>query len=258
MEVFSKPALPMNSVCIDAAASSAPSAGTAAALAHALRGASPGEIISRAVKSVPIGRLAVVSSFGTESAVLLKFVADVDRSLPVLFLDTGWLFKETLAYRDRLSAHLALTDVRTLIPSPSALMLNDPKRDLCLRDHDACCAIRKVAPLAAELACFDAWINGRKRYQGGERSELPAVELDGPRLKFNPLAQLTRAEIDAVFEAARLPRHPLEARGFASVGCIPCTSRTSGQSGRDGRWSGVAKTECGIHARTLHGLTRGA
>ena len=228
-----------------------PLAETVAALSHELREAAPAEIISRALRLVRPGRLAVVSSFGTESAVLLKFVADVDRSLPVLFLDTGWLFKETLAYRDRLVAHLGLTDVRTLIPSPSALVMNDPRRDLCLRDHDACCAIRKVAPLAAELASFDGWINGRKRYQGGERGGLPAVEADGGRLKFNPLARLSRADIDAVFEDAGLPRHPLEALGFASVGCVPCTSRTNAQTGRDGRWSGAGKTECGIHTRAL-------
>jgi len=226
-------------------------AALAAALSDELKGASPVAVISRARQSVETGRLAVVSSFGTESAVLLKLVADVDRSLPVLFLDTGWLFKETLAYRDRLIAHLGLTDVRTLTPSASAIVMKDARGDLCLRDHDACCAIRKVEPLAAELALFDGWINGRKRFQGSERGELAAVETDGHRLKFNPLARLTRAEVDAVFASARLPRHPLEALGYASVGCVPCTSRASGQTGRDGRWSGLGKTECGIHTRAL-------
>src|SRR5262249_11269402 len=191
----------MPSAFVRTAEPAPPLAETAAALSHDLREASPAEIISLALRSVCAGRLAVVSSFGTESAVLLKFVADVDRSLPVLFLDTGWLFKETLAYRDLLVAHLGLTDVRTLIPSPSALVMKDPRRHLCLRGHDACFAIRKVAPLAAELASFDGWINGRKRYQGGERGRLPTVEADGLRLKFNPLAHLSRAEIDAVFES---------------------------------------------------------
>src|SRR5204862_4466198 len=163
----------------------------------------------------------------------------------------GWLFKETLVYRDRLVAHLGLTDVRPLTPSPSALAMKDPQRDLCLRDHDACCAIRKLAPLAAELASFDGWINGRKRYQGSERSTLAAVEMDGHRLKFNPIARLNRNDIDGVFETAGLPRHPLEGLGFASIGCVPCTSRTNGQIGRGGRWSGVGKTECGIHTRAL-------
>jgi phosphoadenosine phosphosulfate reductase len=220
-------------------------------LAEQLAQASPHRIIEVAANILP-GRLAVVSSFGTESAVLLKFVAEVDRSLPILFLDTLWLFKETLAYRDRLVAHLRLTDVRTVTPSPSALALKDPKRDLCFSDRDACCNIRKVAPLSQGLEAFDGWISGRKRHHGGERADLATVETDGRRLKFNPLAHLTLAELNAIFEMTGLPRHTLEAVGFTSVGCIPCTSRSAlGAAVRDGRWSGLAKTECGIHTGRL-------
>jgi phosphoadenosine phosphosulfate reductase len=223
----------------------------AAAFAKRLAEASPGAIIEAANRALP-GRLAVVSSFGTESAVLLKFVADVDRTLPVLFLDTEWLFKETLAYRDALIDRLNLTDVRTIAPSPSALALRDPKRDLCFRDREACCAIRKVAPLVQELVPFDGWVSGRKRIHGGERAHLPVVEVDGERLKFNPLARLSRAEIDSVFATADLPRHPLQALGFTSVGCVPCTGRpTPGGDLRDGRWGGLIKTECGIHTGPL-------
>ncbi len=213
----------------------ATSAPHVAAFIDRLAEATPHQIIEAAATSMP-GRLAVVSSFGTESVVLLKFVADVDRSLPVLFLDTLWLFKEIPAYRDALAAHLGLTDVRTITPSPSELAQRDPKRDLCFHDRDACCGLRKIAPLARELAAFDGWISGRKRYHGGERSDLAVVETDGPRLKFNPLARLTRTELDAAFAAARLPRHPLEALGFTSIGCIPCTARAAtGTSVRDGR-----------------------
>jgi len=218
--------------------------------ARRLAEAGPRQIIETAASAMP-GRLAVVSSFGTESAVLLKFVADVDRSLPVLFLDTQWLFKQTLAYRDRLVDHLGLSNVRTVTPSPSALAVQDPKRDLCFTDRDACCDLRKVAPLAKELEAFDGWISGRKRYQGGQRADLAVVEADGRRLKFNPLAHFTRAEINVLFGAAKLPRHPLELTGFNSVGCIPCTSRSKDGSSRDGRWSGLGKTECGIHAGAL-------
>jgi len=218
--------------------------------------ASPRKIIEAALQAMP-DRLAVVCSFGTESAVLLNFVADIDPSLPVLFLDTQWLFKETLAYRDRLVGRLKLTDVRTVTPSPSALALRDPKRELCFHDRDACCGIRKVAPLAAELEAFDGWISGRKRYHGGERAALAVVEADGPRLKFNPLARLTRAELDAAFAAADLPRHPLEQLGFSSVGCVPCTARPAPGAGvRDGRWGGLTKTECGIHSAALSAPTR--
>lgn len=222
----------------------------ASRLAKKLAHARPNRIIEVATNTFP-GRLAVVSSFGIESAVLLKFVAEVDRSLPILFLDTLWLFKETLAYRDRLVDHLGLTDVRTITPSPSALTLHDPKRDLCFTDRDACCNLRKVIPLAKELEAFEGWISGRKRYHGGERANIATVETDGRRLKFNPLAYITPPELKAIFGTTGLPRHTLEDLDFTSVGCVPCTSRSaSGAPGRDGRWSGLAKTECGIHTST--------
>lgn len=222
------------------------------ALNRALDAASPAEIIDAAVHSVPRGRLAVVSSFGTESAVLLKHVADVDRSLPVLFLDTGWLFPETLAYRDTLIERLRLTNVRTIAPDNGAVARHDPDGDLWSRDPDACCNLRKVAPLAAEMSAFDAWINGRKRFHGGERARLPLVEVEGSRLKFNPLANASPAELAAVFDQGALPRHPLERHGFTSVGCMPCTSaRAPGEDVRAGRWRGRGKTECGIHGAAL-------
>jgi phosphoadenosine phosphosulfate reductase len=216
-------------------------------LSRSLADAQPADIVAAALRRLGRGRVAAVSSFGTESAALLKIVADVDRSIPVLFVDTGWLFEETLAYRDTVVAHLGLTDVRTIGPAPAALR-RDPGRDLWHRDPDACCALRKVAPLRRALEGFDGWINGRKRYQGGARAQLSPVEADGLRLKFNPLARATRDEIDAIFRTAGLPRHPLEARGFASVGCMPCTSRAEpGETLRAGRWRGRDKTECGIH-----------
>jgi phosphoadenosine phosphosulfate reductase len=221
-----------------------------AALDRLLAHATPAEIISEAVRAVPKGRLAVVSSFGTESAALLKFVADVDRSLPVIFLDTGWLFEETLAYRDTLVAQFGLTDVRVFAPSPTALARQDPQRELWLSDPDLCCRLRKVVPLAEALQPFDAWINGRKRFHGQERAQLSIVEPDGARLKFNPLATTPKGALDELYRTLDLPRHPLTASGFASVGCMPCTSRTRpGESVRAGRWRGLGKTECGIHVQ---------
>jgi phosphoadenosine phosphosulfate reductase len=220
----------------------------AAELDRALRDASPSDIIAAALRIVGRDKLAVVSSFGTESAALLKVMADVDPSIPVVFLDTGWLFEETLAYRDTLIATLGLRDVRSIKPLDETLSREDPDRDLWFSDPDACCRIRKVEPLARALKPFAGWINGRKRFQGGARAEIPVVEEDGARLKFNPFANVSRQDIEAIYASAKLPQHPLVASGFLSVGCMPCTSRTAdGEDLRAGRWRGRSKTECGIH-----------
>jgi phosphoadenosine phosphosulfate reductase len=217
-------------------------------LDRALRDAPPADIIAAALRAVGRERLTVVSSFGTESAALLKVMADVDPAIPVIFLDTGWLFEETLVYRDTLIAMLGLRDVRSIKPLEKTLDSTDPERDLWFSDPDACCRIRKVEPLARALAPFDAWINGRKRFQGGTRAAIAVVEEDGVRLKFNPFANVSREDIAAIYAAAKLPPHPLAAFGYLSVGCMPCTSRTSpDEDARAGRWRGRAKTECGIH-----------
>jgi phosphoadenosine phosphosulfate reductase len=217
-------------------------------LDRALRDASPAEVITAALNAVGREHLAVVSSFGIESAALLKVMADVDPAIPVVFLDTGWLFEETLAYRDTLIATLGLRDVRSIKPLEETLSREDGNRELWFTDPDACCRIRKVEPLARALAPFAAWINGRKRFQGGLRADIPVVEDDGARLKFNPFANVSREAIEAIYTGAKLPPHPLAASGYLSVGCMPCTSRTSpDEDARAGRWRGRAKTECGIH-----------
>lgn len=221
---------------------------SAQTLVHALRDASPALVIETALKTVGREQLALVSSFGTESAALLKVMADVDPAIPVIFLDTGWLFEETLAYRDTLIAALGLRDVRSIKPLEEVLSRKDPDRELWFSDPDACCRIRKVEPLARALKPFAAWINGRKRFQGGARAEIPVVEDDGAKLKFNPFANVSREEIEAIYKLAKLPPHPLIASGYLSVGCMPCSSRTApDENARAGRWRGRAKTECGIH-----------
>jgi phosphoadenosine phosphosulfate reductase len=222
---------------------------SAEALDRALRDASPAEVIAAALKTVGRDKLALVSSFGTESAALLKVMADVDPSIPVIFLDTGWLFEETLAYRDTLTKTLGLTDVRSIKPLEETLTREDPDRELWFSNPDACCRIRKVEPLVRALKPFTAWINGRKKFQGGARAEIPVVEQDGIRLKFNPFANVSREEIEAIYKLGNLPPHPLVASGYLSVGCMPCSSRAaSGEDdARAGRWRGRAKTECGIH-----------
>lgn len=217
-------------------------------LDRALADASPMEIIATALRIVGREQLAVVSSFGTELAALLKLAADVDPAIPVLFLDTGHLFEETLAYRDALIAALGLSDVRSIKPNQEDLLRDDPNRELWISDPDACCRIRKVEPLARGLKPFRAWINGRKRFQGGLRAAIQVVEDDGARLKFNPFANVSREELAAIYAGAKLPAHPLVEKGFLSVGCMPCTSRTApDEDARAGRWRGRSKTECGIH-----------
>jgi phosphoadenosine phosphosulfate reductase len=236
------------SAAVRQALTDGPELSQAGALDRALRAASPGEVIEAALKQVGRENLALVSSFGTESAALLKVMADVDPAIPVIFLDTGWLFEETLAYRDTLIAALGLTDVRSIKPLEEALSREDPDRELWFNDPDACCRIRKVEPLARALKPFSAWINGRKRFQGGIRAGIPVVEQEGARLKFNPFANVSRQEIEAIYKAAKLPAHPLVGSGFMSIGCMPCTSRTSAdEDARAGRWRGRPKTECGIH-----------
>lgn len=230
----------------------APELPPAPELDRALRNASPAEVIASALRTVGRERLALVSSFGTESAALLKVMADVDPAIPVVFLDTGWLFEETLAYRDTLVATLGLRDVRSIKPLEETLSREDPDRELWFSDPDACCRIRKVEPLARALAPFSASINGRKRFQGGLRADIAVVEQDGVRLKFNPFANVSREAIESIYRLANLPPHPLAASGYLSVGCMPCTSRSSpDEDARAGRWRGRAKTECGIHTAKI-------
>lgn len=200
------------------------------------------------IREVFPGRIALVSSFGLESAVLLHMMAGIDRATPVIFLDTGKLFGETKRYRTELAETFGLTDVRSVTPLKDRERDLDPGGDLWQSDSDLCCHFRKVEPLERALQGFQAWITGRKRFQGGQRTALQTLETVDWRLKVNPLATWSLEDMAAYAERHALPRHPLEARGYTSVGCMPCTSLPSPDGGqRSGRWAGTAKTECGIH-----------
>lgn len=202
-----------------------------------------------AIRELFPGRIALVSSFGAESAVLLDMVARIEPATPVIFLDTGKHFGETLRYRDDLVARLGLTDLRDVEPDQEALAREDADGLLFDRDPDRCCALRKVAPLKAALSGFEAWITGRKAFQAATRAGLPLFENDGPRVKVNPLRHWTPAFVADHFARHDLPRHPLEAQGFRSIGCFTCTARSAPAADpRAGRWAGLAKTECGIHS----------
>jgi phosphoadenosine phosphosulfate reductase len=221
----------------------------AAALAAAYDGLPAEAVLEAALTRDLGGRIALVSSFGAEAAVLLHMAAAIDRAVPVLFGDTGKLFPETLAYQRTLAERLGLTDLRVLRPDPAALAVLDAGSDLHARDATLCCHVRKVEPLETALAPFDAWITGRKRAQSATRAALGLVETDAAgRIKLNPLADWTAEDVRAYMRRHDLPAHPLVARGFPSIGCAPCTTPVApGEHPRAGRWRGQAKDECGIH-----------
>ena len=207
------------------------------------------ELIRVMTQEVFVGRVAVTSSFGAESAVLLDLVAQVDPSVPVIFLDTGELFDETLEYRYLLERKLGLTNVKVVRPSSEDLA---EAEDLWQTDSDRCCYLRKVLPLARAVEGFDALIDGRKQAHGFEREALSTVQLAGEVVKISPLAGWSEDEVQKAFVQRGLPTHPLVEQGYRSIGCWPCTRPTKpGEPARAGRWAGSAKTECGIHTLVL-------
>ena len=209
-------------------------------------------LLRLAIKDLFPGRIALVSSFGAESAVLLHMVAEIDKATPVVFVDTGQLFPETLAYRDKLCALLGLTNIVVAAPDDATLAAEDPEKFLFASDPDRCCDIRKVAPLARALEGYEAWITGRKSFQSATRATMPLFEAEGERVKVNPLVGWSARELLAYIDRADLPPHPLVAKGFPSIGCLPCTSAIRpGEDARAGRWRGRGKTECGIHTAAL-------
>jgi phosphoadenosine phosphosulfate reductase len=208
------------------------------------------DVLRAAVEAVP--SLALVSSFGAESVALLHVASQVKKDLSILFIDTQMLFAETLAYQRAVAIKLGLTRIR-VIRAPDAAM-HDPDGRLHQRDTDACCHLRKTAPLQKALAGYDGWITGRKRFQSGTRAALPHFEVEAPggdihpRIKVNPLAFWAAQDVTDYITENRLPRHPLVAQGYPSIGCAPCTSRVApGEDPRSGRWRDQPKDECGIH-----------
>jgi phosphoadenosine phosphosulfate reductase len=210
------------------------------------------DVIRKVLADEFAGGVAAVSSFGADSAVLLHMIAEIDRSLPVIFLDTGKHFGETLEYRDALVADLGLSDIRVIKPLEAALSRDDPDGNLHKRDTDACCGIRKVEPMARAVEPCGAWLTGRKRFQAATRGALPVFEAVGPRLRINPLAKWTTSDLADYMRLHDLRENPLVAYGYLSIGCFPCTEPVKpGEDARSGRWAGQAKTECGIHLPEL-------
>ncbi|AXI46987.1 phosphoadenylyl-sulfate reductase [Sulfitobacter sp. SK012] len=214
-----------------------------------LRHHAAADVLQAAVETIP--KLALVSSFGAESVALLHVAAMVKRDLPVIFIDTEMLFAETLVYQQELTERLGLRNLQIIRAKDSAE--RDPNGTLHQRDTDACCALRKTVPLNAALQVYGGWITGRKRFQSGTRAQLPFFEVEtprdaAPRIKVNPLAHWAASDVAQYIAENRLPRHPLVARGYPSLGCAPCTSPVKpGEDPRAGRWRQSEKNECGIH-----------
>ena len=215
--------------------------------AAALRRAGPEAILAWTVATFP-ERAALTVSFGGGGVVLAHMLSHVDRSVPVLFLETGFHFPETLAFKDEFAERYGLNLIE-LRPhtDPGPLYRTDP---------DRCCWIRKVEPLQYALRAFDAWISAVRSDQGDTRAGLDVLEYhqaDGHSIvKVFPLAGWSRDDVWRYIREQEIPYHPLLDQGFTSIGCWPCTRATRpGESERAGRWSGMGKTECGLHTFTV-------
>lgn len=213
-----------------------------------LQNASPIDVLEISIKKLYSGQIALVSSFGAESAILLHLVSQIDPYLPVIFVDTGKLFPETLEYRNKIIEQFGLKNVQTVGPDQNDLDLHDPEGNLWERDTDQCCHIRKVTPYNNALKPYVAHISGRKKFQNENRASLNFFQQEGEFIQVNPLINWSAKELAAYVIEHELPRHPLVAQGYPSIGCAPCTSSVKeGEDPRAGRWRGQDKTECGIH-----------
>ena len=209
---------------------------------------SPQDILDNSINNIFKKKMVYVCSFGTESAIILHMISDIDRSFPIILLNTNYLFKETIEYKDYLIGKFKFSDFKEISPSVEDLKINDSKGTLWKEDPDLCCNIRKVLPLQKELQKYDAWISGRKSYHEEERKNLKFFEYINKKIVVNPLAKVKRDFVNSYFKIHNIERHPLFESGYQSLGCTHCTVKTSKiDSPRSGRWANKIKTECGIH-----------
>lgn len=220
--------------------------------AHALSiryaGKTAQAVLEAAINDEFAGRIGLVSSFGSDAAVLLHIISEIDPYVPVIFLDTLKHFPETLAYRDRLIEHFGLCNTHSVKPRLVSIQADDPDDLLYSREPDLCCHVRKTLPMLASLRSLDCWITGRKRAQAATRANLALFEAQDRWIKINPLIDWTTADVADYFVSHNLPEHPLKAKGYLSIGCAPCTRAVRpGEDSRAGRWADSEKVECGIH-----------
>ncbi len=210
----------------------------------------PQEIVAWAAREFS-GRLAMTSSFGPESGVLLHLVSRADPHIPVLFLETGYHFPETLKYKEDLAKLFGLKKVIELRADPAK------KNELVVKhagvpyekDPDACCYLNKVEPMDAALKNYGAWMSGIRRHQTDFRKSIRIVEeYEGGLYKISPLANFTSRDAWWYLKEHNIPQHPLFEKGYLSIGCWPCTRPIqAGDDERSGRWAGKSKKECGLH-----------
>jgi phosphoadenosine phosphosulfate reductase len=219
----------------------------------------PKEILRWALLESGLERVAVASSFQAEGTCVLHMATELRPDIPVLFLDTGFHFPQTLAFRDRLVGRLNLNLVELrgdYTPETQAAAFGDR---LYERDPDLCCRLNKVEPFTRALHGFDAWITALRRDSSPSRAGVPIVERyelepGHPMAKVNPVARWTRRKVWDYLREHDLPHNPLYDRGYMQVGCAPCTRLSrAGEHERAGRWDGSMKTECGLHVRAGRG-----
>ena len=221
--------------------------------------ATPEKLLRAMIHTEFKGKIAALTSFGADSAILLSLIAEIDPDTPVFFLDTQKHFPETLSYACKLKKFLGLRNVVWLQPNEEMLNRIDTDGNLWKHQPNRCCWLRKVEPLDRAIAekGIEALITGRKRFQTVQRAAMEPIELDEKGIfRINPLAAWTRAQMDFYSIARQLPTHPLVEHGYKSIGCAPCTHPVrDGQDERAGRWAHTfdgddKKTECGIHVPT--------
>jgi phosphoadenosine phosphosulfate reductase len=214
-----------------------------------LEGLAPEERLAFAVDTFG-DDLLFTSSFGAQSAVLLHLWSRIAGNRPVVFIDTGFLFPETITYRDVLVERLGLA-LQVVKPDiPNDAFVGRYGHDIQRRDADFCCGVNKVAPIAPLKEKARAWVSGLRRDQSPARADAAILEQDGHLVRIRPIATFTKADVAAYLVRHGLPEHPLVARRYLSIGCAPCTRAVAdGEDERAGRWAWSDKTECGIHSR---------
>jgi phosphoadenosine phosphosulfate reductase len=199
-------------------------------------------------------RLFSTSSFQTHSIVLLHILSRIDRSIPIYFINTGFHFPETIVYRDQITELLGLNLIDLHSGTSKHLQKDASGKLLFTSDPDFCCHLNKVQPLDNVLAEYDVWINGVRADQSAVRKQMK-VEQPAPHgtLRFHPMLDWNSKMIWQYIKEHNIPRHPLEAQGYSSIGCEPCTRKFDAEMlEREGRWYGLQKTECGLHTELIN------